>query len=129
MTSREFRINLCTTDQIILSSISDGYSGRYYDKISALKELGFEFCPANKINVLMVKGALLNVECKLSQEITFGDQIMLIGEVVEANHNPEKQSLIYQDGKYWTLNPLAKLEQEKRQKIRIVMDKYRKSIS
>jgi hypothetical protein len=30
-------------DQSILSSIAGGYSGNDYDKISALKELGFEF--------------------------------------------------------------------------------------
>jgi len=129
MTSREFGINLCATDQIILSSVSGGYSGRYYDKINALKELGFDFYRANKINVLMVKGVSLNVECKLFQEITFGDHIMLIGEVVEAIHNPDKQSLIYHDGMYWTLNPIVKLDQEKRQEIKNVMEKYRKSIS
>lgn len=90
MTSREFGVNLCATNQAILSSISGGYSGRYYDKINALKELGFEFYQANKINLLMVKESSLNVECKLFQEITFGDHIMLIGEVVEDIHNPEK---------------------------------------
>ncbi len=42
----------------------------------------------------MVNGASLNVECKLFSEITFGDHIMFIGKVLEAVHNPEKQSLI-----------------------------------
>ena len=48
----------------------------------------------------MLKGASLNVECTLFQEISFGDHIMFIGEVMDATNNPEKQSLIYHDGKY-----------------------------
>ena len=66
-----------------------GYSGNDYDKISALKELGFEFYNANHIKTLMVKGASLNVECNLYKEITLGDHIMFIGEVIDAVHNPK----------------------------------------
>ena len=46
----------------------------------------------------MVKGASLNVEYNLFQAVTCGDHIMFIGEVVDAIHNPEKQSLIYHGG-------------------------------
>jgi hypothetical protein len=41
-----------------------GYSGNKYDKINALKELGFQFYDANKIKTLMVKGASFNMEYK-----------------------------------------------------------------
>ena len=78
---------MCAIDQSVLSSIAGGYSGSKYDKINALKELGFEFYDASKIKGLMVKGASLNVECKLFQEITFGDHIMFIGEVMDAINN------------------------------------------
>ena len=125
-TSKEFGVNLCASDQPILSSVAGGYSGSKYDKINALKELGFQFYDASKIKTLMIKGASLNVECKLFQEITFGDHIMFIGEVVDAIYNSEKQSLIYHDGKYWSLQPLIKISQEERERIRKVLEKYRK---
>ncbi|HYZ95487.1 MAG TPA: flavin reductase, partial [Nitrososphaeraceae archaeon] len=55
--TKEFGINLCSTDQSILSIIAGEYSGSSYDKIEASKELGFEYYKANKIKALMVKGA------------------------------------------------------------------------
>src|SRR3954453_19880101 len=126
MTTKEFGVNLCATNQTILSSVAGGYSGRYFDKINALKELGFQFYKGNKINVLMVKESSLNVECKLFQQITFGDHVMLIGEVVDATFNPEKPSLIYYNGRYSSLSPIEKLEQEKREKVKDIMEKYKK---
>ncbi len=92
--SKEFGVNICSTDQSVLSSIADGCSGYHYNKIGILEELVFQFYDAIKINSVMVNGASLNVECKLFSEITFGDHIMFIGKVLEAVHNPEKQSLI-----------------------------------
>jgi flavin reductase (DIM6/NTAB) family NADH-FMN oxidoreductase RutF len=120
-------VNLCAHDQSILSSVAGGYSGSKYDKINALKELGFQFYDGSKIKTVMIKGASLNMECKLFQEITFGDHIMFIGEALDAIHNPEKQSLIYHDGKYWSLQHLTKISQEERERIRKVVEKYRKS--
>lgn len=124
--SKEFGVNLCAIDQSVLSSIAGGYSGSKYNKINALKELGFEFYDASKIKALMVKGASLNVECKLYQEITCGDHIMFIGEVMDAINNSEKQSLIYNDGKYWSLQSLIKPTQEERERMRKVVEKYKK---
>ena len=125
--SKEFGINLCATDQSILSSIAGGYSGSNYDKIKAMKELGTEFVKANKINTLMVKGAALNAECKLFQEITFGDHIMFIGEVIDATQNSEKQPLVYHDGKYWSLESIIKPKSDERETIRKVIEKHRRT--
>jgi flavin reductase (DIM6/NTAB) family NADH-FMN oxidoreductase RutF len=123
--SKEFGINLCAKDQSILSSIAGGYSGSKYNKIEAIKELGFEFIKANKIKTLMVKGAALNAECKLFQEITFGDHIMFIGEVVDATQNSEKQPLVYHNGKYWSLETTVKPNTAEREIVRKVVEKYR----
>ena len=117
---------MCANDQSILSSVAGGYSGNRYDKINALKELGIQFYDANKIRTVMVKGASLNMECKLFQEITFGDHIMFIGEALDAIHNSEKQSLIYHEGRYWSLQPLTKISQQERERIRKVVEKYSK---
>ena len=83
--TKEFGINLCAADHTVLSSVAGGYSGEDHDKIGALKELGFEFYRAKKIKPLMVRGAAMNVECKLVKELSLGDHTMFIGEVVEAS--------------------------------------------
>ncbi|HYG00086.1 MAG TPA: flavin reductase family protein [Candidatus Saccharimonadales bacterium] len=126
-TSKGFGINLCATDQTIIASVAGGYSGKVYDKINALKDIGFQFYQANSIDVLMVKGASLNVECKLFREVTFGDHVMLIGEVSEAIHNTDKESLIYNNGKYWSLQSIAKPNEETRQSIKDILEKHKKN--
>ena len=126
-TSKEFGINLCATDQTILASVAGGYSGRDYDKINALKDLGFQFYQADSIDVLMVKGASLSAECKLFKEVTFGDHVMLIGEVSDAIHDSEKESLIYNNGKYWSIQSIEKPNQETRQRIKDILEKHRKN--
>ncbi len=75
----------------------------------------------------MVKGASLNAECQLFQEMTFGDHVMFIGEVIDAVHNPEKQPLVYHDGKYWSLESAMKPKPEEREIIRKVVEKHKKS--
>ncbi len=77
----------------------------------------------------MVKGAALNAECKLFQEITLGDHIMFIGEVIDATQNSEKKPLVYHDGKYWSLESIIKPKPEEREKLRKVMEKHRKKIT
>lgn len=124
--TKEFGINLCSTDQSILSSIAGEYSGSSYDKIGASKELGFEYYKANKIKALMVKGASLNIECKLFQEIAFGEYIMFIGEAIDATHNTEKQPLVYHDGKYWSVEPILKPKLQQREFIQKVIEKHKK---
>ncbi|HEX5186934.1 MAG TPA: flavin reductase family protein [Nitrososphaeraceae archaeon] len=125
--SKEFGVNLCASDQSVLSSVAGGYTGSMYDKVSALKEMGFEFYKAQRINSLMIKGAVLNIECKLYKEITLGDHITFVGEVVEASNNPDKVPLAYHKGKYWIMNTnLAKPSMEERQSIKKIVEKYSK---
>ena len=125
--SKEFGVNLCASDQSVLSSVAGGYTGSRYDKVTALKELGFEFYKAKRINSLMVKGAVLNVECRLYKEITLGDHITFVGEVVEVSNNPDKVPIAYHKGKYWIMETnLAKPSIEERQRIKKVVEKYSK---
>ena len=124
-TSKEFGVNLCASDQSILASVAGGYTGSMYDKVNALKELGFEFYKANKINSLMVKGAALDIECRLYKEITLGDHITFVGEVVEASNNPDKVPLAYHKGKYWAMDKnLVKPSMEERERIKKVVEKH-----
>jgi flavin reductase (DIM6/NTAB) family NADH-FMN oxidoreductase RutF len=126
--TKEFGVNLCATDQSVMSSIAGGYSGKQYDKIKALKELGFEFYKAKEIRAPMIKGTAMNAECKLLKEFTLGDHTMFVGEAVEASNNTDKKPLAYHDGKYWIMNANAvKPSQEERERIRKIVEKFRKN--
>jgi flavin reductase (DIM6/NTAB) family NADH-FMN oxidoreductase RutF len=125
--TREFGVNLCSTEQSVLSSVAGGYTGSKYNKIDALKELGFEFYEAKKIRVVMIKGAAVNIECTLSKEITLGDHTAFVGEVVEASNNATKSPLAYHRGKYFIMNTnVVKPSQEERERIRQVVEKHKR---
>jgi flavin reductase (DIM6/NTAB) family NADH-FMN oxidoreductase RutF len=125
--SKEFGVNLCSTDQSVLSSVAGGYTGSNYDKIDALKELGFEFYKAKRIETIMIKGAAVNIECILSKEISLGDHTTFVGEVIEASNNPDKVPLAYYGGRYFIMNTnVEKPSYEQREKIRKVVEKYKK---
>ena len=102
-TSKEFGINLCASDQSVLASVAGGYTGAKYNKMNALKELGVEFYKAKRITSLMIKGAVLNIECRLYKEITLGDHIMFVGEVIEISADENIRPLLYHNGRYWRL--------------------------
>lgn len=124
--SKEFGVNLCSSEQSIASSIAGGNSGKEVDKIKVLRELGIEFYKAKRINALMIKGAAMNAECKLIKAIELGDRTMFVGEVVEASAT-EKQPLAYHDGKYWNIGErIQKPDQGMMDKIRKLAEKYRK---
>jgi flavin reductase (DIM6/NTAB) family NADH-FMN oxidoreductase RutF len=125
--TKEFGVNLCSADQSTMSSIAGGYTGNEHNKIDALKELGFEFYKAKRIEVLMIRGASVNIECKLSNEIPLGDHTTFIGEVVEASNNPEKEPLAYYEGKYFIMNKgIEKPSDEERERMKQIVEKHKK---
>lgn len=125
--TKEFGVNIASTEQTSLSSISGGYTGSKFDKIKALKELGFEFYKAKKINVLMVKDAVLNIECKVIKQIPLGDHTMFVGEIQEAFLNKDKTAIAFHKGMYGQVAfNLPKPPQEEREKIAKVLEKYKK---
>ena len=128
-TSKEFGVNLCASDQSVLASVAGGYTGVMYNKIDALREIGFEFYKAKKIHAIMIKGASVNIECKLIKEIVLGDHTTFVGEVVEASNNPEKAPLAYHAGKYFVMNTtVPKPSDEERKRIRKIIEKHKKII-
>ena len=56
--TKEFGVSLAAVDQIVIASVAGKTSGREFDKIKALKEIGCSFYKANKIKALMVDGAV-----------------------------------------------------------------------
>lgn len=123
--TKEFGVNICAVDQHVIASIAGGISGKNVDKIKILKELGFEFYKAKKINVLMVKGASLNAECKLIRKIKLGDHTMFVGEVI-TYHTTDKEPLAYHKGKYWKIGKnIRKPNDKELEKIDLIIEKYK----
>ncbi|MFH1895755.1 MAG: flavin reductase family protein [archaeon] len=124
--TKEFGVNICSVEQVKLARISGRNTGKEVDKITALKELGFEFYKAKKIDVLMVKDAALNAECKLVKEINTGSHSMFLGEVIEAGVSGKKPA-VYHKGRYWKLGEEIPVPSEKEmQGIQKVIEKHRK---
>jgi len=125
--TREFGVNICSTDQTVLSSIAGGNSGKNVDKIAILKELGFKFYPGKKIKSLMIDGTALSVECKVIKVIELGDHTMFIGEVVEASREYNKEPLAYHKGKYWRLTEnIPKSVEKEVERIKQIIEKHKK---
>lgn len=126
--TKEFGINLCASDQNIISSVAGGSSGKNINKIEALKELGLRFFEAKRINALMIEGAAMNAECKLVKTISLGDHTTFVGEVVELYPSKGKEPMVYHSQKYWKLGEaIAKPPQEELEKISKIVDKHKKA--
>lgn len=125
--TKEFGVNLCSENQSMMASIAGGYTGVRYNKVNALRELGFEFYKAKKIHSIMIKEASVNIECKLVKEISLGDHTTFVGEVLEASNNPEKRPLAYHAGRYFIMNTtVMKPSDEERERIRRIVEKHKK---
>ena len=125
--TKEFGVNLCASDQNVLSSISGGNSGKNINKIEALKELGFKFFKSKKIDVMMVEGAAMNAECKLLKKIKLGDHTTFVGKVVELYPASRKEPLVYHGQKYWKLGQnIPKPQQDELGRIGKVIEKHKK---
>ncbi len=126
--TKVFGVNIASAEQTTLASIAGNSTGKEIDKISALKDLGFKFYKAKKINVLMVQDSVLNIECKLIKKIPLGDHTMFVGEVLEATLNKEKTPIAYHQLKYGTVNfNMQKPSDQERQNIKDIIEKHRKN--
>ena len=89
--------------------------------------MGFEFFNAKKINVLMVKGAALNVECKLVKKFEVGDHIAFIGEAVEVYPVTEREPLVYHGQKFWKFGEnIPWPEEAEMNKFKAIVEKHTK---
>ncbi|MBI4017396.1 MAG: flavin reductase [Candidatus Aenigmarchaeota archaeon] len=124
--TKEFGVNIAAEDQNTISSIAGGSHGQRVDKVGVLKELGIEFYDAKKIKAPMVKGAVLNAECKVVFSKDFGDHTLFIGEAVDVSI-ADKEPLLYHGGKYFKVGEhVTKPGQETMDKIKILTEKHAK---
>ena len=125
--SKEFGVNLIAQDQNVLASVAGGSSGKNVNKIEALKELGFKFFKAKKINSLMVEGAALNVECKLVNKIEVGDHLAFIGQAVEVHPVTDKEPLVYHGQKFWKFGAnIPRPQEDEMNRIKAIVEKHTK---
>ena len=127
LVTKEFGVSLAAANQNIMASVAGGSHGKDVDKIGALKELGFRFYKAKKINALMVEGAILNAECKVAKFIELGDHTMFVGEVQEATAGKD-EPLVYHSLKFWKLGEsMPKPAEAEFEKIKKMAEKFRKT--
>lgn len=96
--SGEFGVSVVPDDMIEPIGIAGRSTGKKTDKVAALRELGMEFYKAGKIDVYMVKGAVMNLECRLIRHEVVGDHVMFMGEVVDASVDEGKSPAIFRSG-------------------------------
>jgi len=95
MEKGEFGVSLVGEDQVAAMGFAGHFTHHETDKLSS--EL-FETYPAKKIDVPMIKGCPVNLECKLVQTVSMGDHTAFIGEVVELAIDPTKRPIAYRHG-------------------------------
>lgn len=127
--TKEFGVNLAAEDQNVIASIAGGSHGFEVDKIAVLKELGFTFSKARGINVLMVDGSAMQVECRLVKVIESGSHTLFIAEITDAYPLIDKEPLIYTGGKYFKKGEqLSKPNQEVLDRIESLTLKHKRQI-
>jgi len=100
--SEEFGINICSDDQLALIALAGGYTRREVDKLSS--EL-FETYPAKYIKAPMIKGCVVNAECRLYAHHRLGDHTAFVGEVLAATYDESKRPVIRRGHGFHRLGP------------------------
>ena len=125
--TKEFGVCIASVQQSVLSSLAGKESGKTTDKIKIAEALGFKFFHAKKIHALLVESASAHFECKLQHEISLGDHVLFVGEVIEASFSAEAKPLAYHQGKYWDMtSTLEKPSNEVRGKVKMLFEMHKK---
>ena len=93
----EFGVNLLSEDQGAAMRFAGHFSKSDTEKLSST---AFETYPGKRIRAPMLRGSLLNAECRLVQQLPLGDHTAFIGEVLEFSVNPEARPLILHHGSH-----------------------------
>ncbi len=93
--TKEFSVNPATEEQVAAMSFAGHFTRHETDKLSS--DL-FETYPATKIKVPLIKGCLLNAECRLIQQIPMGDHTAFVGEVVAFSSDSTRKPVVLHRG-------------------------------
>ncbi|HYM38535.1 MAG TPA: flavin reductase family protein [Thermoplasmata archaeon] len=93
----EFGVNLVSEEQAAAMRFAGHFSKADTEKLSSRV---FETYPARTIRAPMIRGSVLNAECRLVQHLTLGDHTAFIGEVLDFSVDPEARPLILHHGSH-----------------------------
>lgn len=93
--TKEFGVNLVADDQVRAMGFAGHFSKVDTDKLTS--EL-FETYPATKVQAPLIRGALMNAECRLVQQVTMGDHTAFVGEVVAFQLDSTKSPVVLHRG-------------------------------
>lgn len=67
-----------------------------------LKDTSFELLPADVVKAPLIKGAIVNLECKLHSSLQTGDHTIFVGEIVKAHYTgtPGRRLMNFGSGRY-----------------------------
>lgn len=100
--SREFGVNVCSDEQLAHAALAGGYSKRDVDKLSS--EL-FETASAMYIKAPLIRGCVVNAECRLHVQFPVGDHTAFVGQVVAATYDESKRPMIRRGQGFHQLGP------------------------
>jgi flavin reductase (DIM6/NTAB) family NADH-FMN oxidoreductase RutF len=100
--SGEFGMNLCADTQATLSHVAGSMTGRSLDKLADLAFAHATY-PASRIRAPMIRGCVLNAECRVEQTVALGEYTGFVGRAVAMRVNPRLSPLVYHRGRYFEL--------------------------
>lgn len=98
--SGEFGVNRCSSTQTALVDFAGRNTGWKVDKIAAPEFAGLTY-QAKKIGAPMIRGCVLNLECKVEQTVEIGDYTAFVGRAVTGRREDGADPLMYFQGKYF----------------------------
>ncbi len=97
--TKEFGVNVASDEQSTAISTAGGFSRTEIDKLS-ISDI-FKIIKPKKIKTPLIQNCVLTAECKLVTTKTIGDHTMLVGKVVQIQHDETKRPLIYHKNRYF----------------------------
>jgi len=89
--------------------------------------MGFTFTKAENIDVFMVDGAALLIECTMIDQRVRGDHTVFIGEPLSVSEGENLKPLLYHNGKYWSIgDERSKPSEEERKEMGKIVQKHSK---
>lgn len=92
--SNEFNVAIISEESMDLAINCGTKTGYNLDKF---KEYDIEFEKGNIVSAPILKGALVNLECKVTESRVAGDHTIFIGEVISAHETKEGKQVILTD--------------------------------
>ena len=123
---RQFGVNVCPDDSPILASVSGTNSGKEYNKIAALKELGFTFVKGKLAKIPMLDGAVLGMECEVIESLKVGSHVLFVGNVLGVTSAFGKSPLLSSGNGFYRLGEQVQIPKQTLVKVEKALSRNRK---